>query len=78
MTTPPLMLLNDGETFTDVGGCLCTIPQGETIEEIEESLLEDTDEPIFFLSYGLGKVCIEIVQPEKVIVITRDVKDESI
>lgn len=65
----PIMVLNDGETFTNVNGCAITIPIGDTIEEMEESLDEETDQTVVYFSYGNGRVYICIEDESKVSII---------
>ena len=69
MTT--LMVLNDGETYTDARGCwLTTVPDDLEMEDIEEALDADEDEPLFFIHDFYGQTVIELTElgRQKVIV----------
>ena len=57
----PIVVLNDGETFTDANGCVLTAVTEDEVEWIEDQLLAERDNPLaFFRRETNGRVTIEL------------------
>lgn len=67
------MVLNDGETYTSVGGCSITQLRDEFFDNdtVEHGLYEEADEPLAFIHKFHDGVVIELTERGKQKVIVR-------
>ena len=56
------MVLNDGETYTDAGGCLITTVTDEVVDAdmVEGALDDDADEPLAYIHRSVEGIIIEL------------------
>ena len=49
MSDAIVMVLDDGETYSGIRGCMATIVDDDDVEDIERQIEDDEDRPLFFI-----------------------------
>lgn len=62
MSEAVVMVLDDGETYSGIRGCMATLVDDTDAETIERQLDEESDKALFFIHNGPFGVMIELTE----------------
>ena len=62
MSDAVVMVLDDGETYSGISGCMATVVDDTDVDDIERQVYEDQDKPLFFIHNGPLGVILELTE----------------